>query len=56
MHVCWKEQVDRRKWDAANNVVTVLTKYEGPAEDEKIIKVRPRSSMLCFFSLLFYWS
>lgn len=29
-----------RHWEAAENVIVVLTKYEGSAEDDDLVKVR----------------
>ena len=32
-------EINMRHWEAAENVIVVLTKYEGAAEDDDLVKV-----------------
>lgn len=34
-----EHEIDLRHWQAANNVLTALTKYEGSADEKEILKV-----------------
>ncbi|CAH1784103.1 unnamed protein product [Owenia fusiformis] len=38
LETCRKDEMNKRRWEANENVVTVFTKYEGIAEDEEIVK------------------